>query len=92
MCFRIKLLHTLIVGGDFNLAGINWENMEITGHSDIRISIALIDCIQQHNLHNVRLVEKISSIYLHNIQTYCQTRPIPQAPAMTTLLYFSIFL
>lgn len=40
----------VIIGGEFNLAGINWENMEITGHSYIEISKTLIDCIQQHNL------------------------------------------
>ena len=40
----------LIIGGDFNLPGIDWKNMEITGHNDIEISNSLMDCIQEHNL------------------------------------------
>ena len=40
----------VIIGGDFNLPGIELETMSVVAHSDVLISQTLIDCVQQNNL------------------------------------------
>ena len=46
----------VLIGGDFNLPGINWQSMTVNSQMDVSISLTLLDCLHLNNL--IQLVEK----------------------------------
>ena len=46
----------VLIGGDFNLPGINWESISVNSQIDVAISLTLLDCLHLNNL--TQLVEK----------------------------------
>ena len=46
----------VLIGGDFNLPGINWGRVSATSQTDVSISLTLLDCLHLNNL--TQLLEK----------------------------------
>ena len=46
----------VLIGGDFNLPGINWEYMSVNSHIDDSKSLTLLDCLHSNNF--TQLIEK----------------------------------
>ena len=46
----------VLIGGDLNHPGINWESLSVNSHTGVSISLTLLDCLHLNNL--IQLVEK----------------------------------